>query len=134
MIGDIGGPAFGASAKARVTFIPAMRAVLISGHSSSERRVTPLVEGGEGEGLFQARSVVQAETMESGEKTRRAQAVWTQRLAAQSAPPASIDPVAAPVPSGTDSGPTALDPACESLVDAFAYNACLARRGPKLNK
>jgi hypothetical protein len=133
MIGDIGGAVGRGKGKPRVTFIPALKTILISGSSSAERGVLPQVEGDEAEGLFQVRAIDHLDNAESGAKTRRAQETWAQRRAAAAAPPVSVDPVYAPGAGETDSEPKRLDPACASLVDPFAYNACLARGGsPRL--
>jgi uncharacterized protein YgiB involved in biofilm formation len=130
IIGDIRGDSVHGKAKPRVSFIPALRAIVISGHSRGDRRVLPLVEGGKGGSLFQSRAVAETDSMESGEKTRRAQAAWAQQ---QAAAPAAANMASDPVyaPSEVDVEPKGGDPRCAALVNPFAYNACLARAGPK---
>jgi uncharacterized protein YgiB involved in biofilm formation len=129
MIGDLHGGSLGGKAKPRVSFMPALRAILISGGSSGDRRVLPLVEGGEGETLFESRAVSGADTMESAEKTRRARVAWARR---QTATPAAAT-VAEPFHAGSQANveQSRLDPGCAALINAFAYNACLARVGPR---
>jgi uncharacterized protein YgiB involved in biofilm formation len=129
MIGDVGGDPFRGKAKPRVSFMPVLRAILISGRSGADRRVSPRIEGGEGDSLFESRSISEVNTMESGEKTRRAQAEWERRQTAAPAAANIANPVSAP--READVEPKGLDGGCAALVNAFAYNACLARAGPR---